>query len=158
MLCLVMLSTGRSAAAQPQTGEPAPHFAITSDSGKHLTPTEFGGKLLILNFWQTDCVPCVKELPSLNKLARAMRSQGLVVAAISGDEDRAKYRNFLRDHHVTLETYRDPSLTISKSFGTSMFPETYIIQDGRILRKVVGAVDWMSDEMVSFARARLSHH
>jgi hypothetical protein len=46
----------------------------------------------------------------------------------------------------------------AKNFGTEMFPETYIIQDGRIIRKVVGAIDWMSADMISFMRARLARY
>ena len=74
--------------------------------------------------------------------------------AVGGDEDAEKYRGFLRDHRIALETYRDPGQRISKSFGTYMFPETYIIQDGRIIRKVVGAVDWMSPDIIAFVRLR----
>lgn len=136
-------------------GDGAPQFAITTDQGKAVTPTAFGGRLLVLNFWETACVPCVKELPSLSDFSRAFRSEGVVVVAVSGDEDEGKYRDFLQEHRVTVQTYRDPSRRISKSFGTFMFPETFVIQDGRIVRKVVGGIDWMSEDMRSFARLRL---
>lgn len=69
-----------------------------------------------------------------------------------------QYRNFLSDHHVVVGTHRDPSRRISKSFGTYMFPETCLIQDGRIVRKVVGGIDWMSDDIASFMRTRLARH
>jgi SAM-dependent methyltransferase len=97
----------------------------------------------------------VQELPSLSDFARKFRSEHVVVVAISGDEDAQKYRRFLRDHRIALETYRDPDRRISKSFGTSMFPETYLIQDGRIIRKVVGPIDWMGSDIVAFVRTRL---
>jgi hypothetical protein len=97
-----------------------------------------------------------EELPSLTGFAHAFRPEGVVVVAIGGDEDGQKYRRFLRDHGVSLETYRDPARRISKSFGTDMFPETYLIQDGRIVRKVVGGIDWMSDDIASFMRVRLT--
>lgn len=142
----------------PKEGNRAPNFSITTDQGKRVTPTAFGGNLLVLNFWETAGVPCVKELPSLSDFARAFRLQGVVVVAIGGDEDPQKYGRFLSDHHVALETYHDPSRRISKSFGTYMYPETYIIQRSRIVRKVVGGIDWMSDDMGSFVRTQLAHH
>ena len=83
-----------------------------------------------------------------------VESEHVVVVAIGGDEDAQKYRRFLQDHRIALETYRDPDRLISKSFGTFMFPETYIIQDGRIIRKVVGAIDWMSNDITAFVRTR----
>jgi peroxiredoxin len=95
-------------------------------------------------------------LPSLSNFARAFRAQGVVAVAVSGDEDPQKYSRFLTDHHVALETYRDPSRQISKSFGTYEFPETYIIQHGQIVRKVVGGINWMSNDTASFIRKRLA--
>src|SRR2546425_1201829 len=66
---LVVLLFGCFAWAQtdhiPKEGDRAPNFSITTDLGKRVTPTAFGGNLLVLNFWETACVPCVKELPSL---------------------------------------------------------------------------------------------
>lgn len=140
----------------PKDGDRAPNFSITTDQGKPVTPTAFGGNLLVLNFWETACVPCAKELPSLSDFAGAFRRQGVVVVAVSGDGDAQKYGRFLNDHRVALETYRDPSRRIGKSFGTYAYPETYIIQHGRIVRKVVGATDWMSTDITSFIRTQLS--
>jgi cytochrome c biogenesis protein CcmG/thiol:disulfide interchange protein DsbE len=141
----------------PKEGDRAPNFSITTDQGKPVTPTAFGGDLLVLNFWETACTPCVKELPSLSDFARAFRAQGVVVVAVGADQDAQKYGRFLSDHGVALETYRDPSRRISESFGTYAFPETFIIQRGRIVRKVVGGTDWMSGDITSFIRTQLSH-
>jgi cytochrome c biogenesis protein CcmG/thiol:disulfide interchange protein DsbE len=159
-MLLVLILAGGFARAQtdgaPQEGDRAPDFSITTDQGKRISPGAFGGSLLVLNFWETSCVPCVKELPSLSDFARKFRSEHVVVVAVGGDEDAGKYRRFLRDHRVVLETYRDPARRISKSFGTYLFPETYIIQDGRIIRKVVGGIDWMSDDITLFVRTRVA--
>jgi cytochrome c biogenesis protein CcmG/thiol:disulfide interchange protein DsbE len=156
----VLLSVCGCAWAQtdraPKEGDRAPGFSITTDQGKRISPGAFGGGLLVLNFWETSCVPCVKEMPSLSDFARKFRSEHVIVVAVGGDEDAQKYRRFLRDRRIVLETYRDPDRRISKSFGTYMFPETYIIQDGRIIRKIVGAIDWMSDDITAFVRTHLA--
>ena len=153
----MLVSVGGFAPAQsdhlPKEGDPAPAFSITTDRGKRISPGVFGGNLLVLNFWETSCVPCVKEMPSLSDFARKFRSEQVVVVAVGGDEDAKKYRRFLRDHRMALETYRDPDRRISRSFGTYMSPETYLIRDGRIIRKVVGAIDWMSTDITAFVRA-----
>jgi len=158
---VLLLSFGSLAPAQTnhetKEGDRAPDFSIRADSGKHIAPTAFGGKLLVVNFWETACVPCVQELPSLTSFARKFKSRGVVVVAISGDEDAQKYRRFLADHHVVLNTYRDSSRKIGQSFGTYEFPETYVIQDGVVVRKVVGGIEWMGDETGSFVRGRLAN-
>jgi peroxiredoxin len=140
----------------PKEGDRAPDFSITTDQGKRISQSAFPGSLLVLNFWETSCVPCVAELPSLSAFARKFRSKHVVVVAISGDDDARKYSRFLHDHKIVLDTYRDPARRISKSFGTFMFPETYIISDGRITRKVVGSIDWMNDDISSFVYERLA--
>jgi peroxiredoxin len=151
-----------SAAAQEseilQKSERTPRFAFKTEHGKRVTPTSFGGKLLVLNFWETACAPCVKELPSLSDFARVFRSKGVVVVAVGGDEDGEKYQGFLTDHHVQLETYRDPTRRISKAFGTDAFPETYLIRKGRIIGKVVGGIDWTGRDISSFVQERLGRN
>ena len=156
VLVLVCGFAGAQTGRFPKEGDRAPNFSITTDQGLRISPERTDGTLLVLNFWETSCVPCVAELPSLSAFARKFRSQHLVVVAISGDEDAQKYRSFLRDHRIALETYRDPARRISESFGTSVFPETYIIQDGRIIRKVVGGIDWMSGDIAAFLRGRMA--
>ncbi|HWB98503.1 MAG TPA: TlpA disulfide reductase family protein [Bryobacteraceae bacterium] len=140
----------------PKEGDRAPDFSITTDQGKRISQSAFPGSLLVLNFWETSCVPCIAELPSLSAFARRFRSKRVVVVAISGDEDPRKYNRFLHDHKIVLDTYRDPARRISKRFGTFMFPETYIISNGRIVRKVVGSIDWMNDDISSFVYKRLA--
>ena len=139
----------------PEVGDRAPNFSITTDHGKRISPDTPGRGVLVLNSWETSCAPCVAELPSLSAFAHKFRSNQVVVVAVSGDEDARKYHRFLRGHGIALETYRDPTRHISQSFGTIQFPDTYIIQDGRIVRKVVGSIDWMNDDMASFVNQLL---
>jgi peroxiredoxin len=156
LLVLVCGFAGAQTDDVPKEGDRAPDFSITTDQGKRISPSALPGSLLVLNFWETSCVPCVAELPSLSAFARKFRSKHVVVVAVSGDEDPRKYSRFLFDHKIVLDTYRDPARRISKSFGTFMFPETYIIQNGRIVRKVVGGIDWMNDDISSLVHKRLA--
>jgi agmatine/peptidylarginine deiminase len=65
------------------------------------------------------------------------------------DEDRAAYEKFLADNRVIFPTYRDASKKTAAVYGTSMFPETYLIdRQGRLARKIVGPQDWQSPEVM----------
>jgi thiol-disulfide isomerase/thioredoxin len=57
-----------------QGGDRAPNFNITTDSGKQITPRDFGGKVLVLNFWASWCGPCVEEAPSLSQFQKMLSS------------------------------------------------------------------------------------
>lgn len=131
-----------------QLGKPAPDFAVT-DSGRTVRLSDFHGRVVVLNFWATWCLPCVEELPSL--LAMQHRLPQITVLAISQDEDPAAYRKFLLDNHVDFLTLRDPSQRVPHLYGTIKIPETYIIdRNGILRRKFVSAQDWTSPEIIDY--------
>src|ERR1700761_6603116 len=76
-------------------GDSAPSFSLTATNGKTITAENFGGKLLVLNFWATWCPPCVEEMPSLNELAQRFEGKGLVVLGVSVDKDENAYKQFI---------------------------------------------------------------
>jgi cytochrome c biogenesis protein CcmG/thiol:disulfide interchange protein DsbE len=129
-------------------GDSAPDFSITADNGRTVTPANFGGKLLVLNFWATWCPPCIEELPSLNEFQQRYAKAGVVVLGISIDTDEKAYRAFLNRAGVTFLTARDPEKKISGDYGTIKVPETYIIDgSGKVVRKIISNTDWMSERM-----------
>jgi thiol-disulfide isomerase/thioredoxin len=136
-------------------GGEAPSFSITTDEGRHITSTSFGGKVLVLNFWATWCAPCVQEIPSLNEFQKEFAKDGVVVVAVSVDKNPQKYRNFLDHVHVSFDTARDPRADLSAEFGTFIYPETYIIKDGRVVRKIPNAENWLSDDMKQYVQSLL---
>ncbi len=136
-------------------GGPAPEFAIKADSGAQITPVSFNGKVLVLNFWATWCAPCIQEIPSLNQFQRRFADSGVKVLAISIDKSEGKYKNFLDHVHVSFDTARDPGMDISTKYGTFQYPETYIIKDGRIMRKFPNAENWLSDDITQYVQSLL---
>jgi cytochrome c biogenesis protein CcmG, thiol:disulfide interchange protein DsbE len=130
-------------------GDTAPDFSITADSGRTITPSTFGGKLLVLNFWATWCQPCIEELPSLNQFQKRFEKSGVVVLGVSVDKDEKAYRDFLARARVSFLTARDPDAKINADYGTLKFPETYIIDGrGKVLRKIISNQDWMSERVI----------
>src|SRR5687767_10016684 len=124
-------------------GDEAPEFTIRADDGRAVSVPNFGGKLLVLNFWATWCPPCVQETPSLSEFARQYASRGVVVLGISVDKDEKAYRAFIDRFRPNFLTTRE--LEIHKDYGTFMYPETYIIDtQGKVLRKYMEPLDWMS--------------
>lgn len=129
-------------------GSPAPEFHV-SDGAQSVDLAKLRGHVVLLNFWQTSCVPCVEELPSLERLQRELPQ--VTVIAISNDEDVAAYQSFLRTYQVSLFTVRDPSSRIPTMYGTVKVPETYVIdRQGIVRRKFVSAQEWTSPEIVDY--------
>jgi peroxiredoxin len=136
-------------------GGEAPPFTITTDQGKQITPQSFGGKLLVLNFWATWCAPCVQEIPSLNQFQQKYAAKGVVVVAISVDKNPNKYKSFLEKIPVSFETARDPDASISAQYGTFQYPETYLIKDGRVVRKYGNWENWTDDNITHYVESLL---
>ena len=109
----------------------------------------------MLNFWATWCVPCVQEIPSLNTFQKRFAKQGVVVVAISVDTDAAKYKRFLSRIPVAFQTARDAKADVSTEYGTFVFPETYIIKDGKVMRKFANAENWTDDDMTQYVQSLL---
>lgn len=134
----------------PHVGSAAKDFSV-QDSDRKVSLEQFKGQVLVLNFWATWCPPCVEELPSLMSLQDRMRERGVVVLGVSIDVDGEAYHRFLKLHSINFLTVRDPDQKVAGMYGTSGWPETYIIdRQGVMRRKFVGPVDWNSPEVIQF--------
>jgi len=149
LLALLAPLPGCDRGARPaQAGKQAPDFTV-SDGTTSVHLASYRGKVVLLNFWWSQCGPCIEELPSLLKLHH--ENPNLVMLAISIDEDPDSYTNFIRRRHVDMITVRDPHQTAAALFHTDMWPETYIIdRKGVIQRKFVGATDWSDPEIRTY--------
>jgi len=139
-------------------GRTAEDFTFDA-GGKPSHLSDLRGKVVVLNFWASWCGPCVEELPALNRLQHYIASRGGVILGVSVDADPAAYEKFIKDQGVVFTTYRDPSQKIEHDYGTSMIPETYIIdRRGRIARKVIGPQQWDSPDLLAYFDAILGQN
>src|SRR3984957_18815486 len=88
-------------------GDEAPNFTVTTSAGDQVTPRNFGGKVLVLNFWASWCAPCVEEAPSLNEFAATFKNSGVVVLGVSVDRKEEAFQNFVKRFGVAFPIARD---------------------------------------------------
>ena len=137
-------------------GDRAPDFSIRADNGKSVTAREYGGKLLLLNFWATWCPPCIEEIPGLNEMARQLGPKGLVILGVSVDKDEAAYKQFLARNPLAYLTARDPEQNINLSYGTVQYPESYLIdRNGKVIEKYISVQPWSSPQMIQHVQSLL---
>jgi len=148
---VIFFSHPRGQYAAPALGEAVPNFTLRDDTGKVVALGEFRGQIVVLNFWATWCPPCLEEMPSLNRLAERYQGKGLQIIGLSVDEDADAYAEFLAKNQISFLTLRDAAHNTSDRYGTFRFPETYIIsREGRLLRKVIGPLDWTSQQEITY--------
>ena len=129
----------------------APELPIFDRAGKKTDLVKGRGKISIVHFWATWCPPCVEEIPALSNFWDKYRSRDDVrLYAISVDKDWKTIEAFMKKNPSAIPLFHDPGATTAKRFGTTQYPETYIINEkGRVLFRVQGAVSWSDPEVRS---------
>jgi thiol-disulfide isomerase/thioredoxin len=133
-----------------EINKPAPDF-IVSDGTRTVHLASYKGQIVLLNFWESHCGPCISELPSLLQFHHDHPE--IPILAISSDTDDGDYKRFITQRHVDLITVRDPEQSAGNKFSITGWPETFIIdRQGRIRRRFIGAEDWSDPEITSFLK------
>jgi len=145
VVCLIVLALLSTCllAAESEPAKAAPNFTLTDvNTGKQVSLSDFKGKVVVIDFWATWCIPCRKALKFYEKLYREKRDEGLVIIAISIDRREKKLRNYVRKHPVSFQVLHDPDKTAMKKFKVFKVPTTYIVdRDGKIQSKYVGILE-----------------
>ena len=122
---------------------PAPAFSLQSRDGKPLDLAAYRGKVVLLNFWATWCPPCREEEPSLRKLAQAMDPGKFQLVAVSVDDGWPVVEKFFGGNPPPYTVALDQGARIATRYGTSKFPESYLIDSSGTLRlKFIGPRNW----------------
>jgi peroxiredoxin len=139
-------------------GTPAPDFRLPSLAGGDVGLASFRGKTVVLNFWATWCPPCVSEMPSLERLHRALGPEGLAVVTVSADEDEAALRRFVSEQKLTLPVLRDAGgRSAASAYRTTGYPETFVIDPaGLVQQHYVGPAEWDTPDALAHFRRLLS--
>jgi len=133
---------------KPEVGYLAPGFTLRNLKGNLEGLDDHSGKVIVINFWATWCVPCVKEMPSFETLYRRYRSQGLTLLAVSLDKGSSSIvQEFVDKHNLSFPVLLDSEGIAEKLYPSFTIPFTFVIdKKGRVAARVDGARDWESSE------------
>lgn len=133
--------------------EPAPDFVLRDASGTAVHLAALRGRPVIVHFWATWCIPCRKELPTIQALARRLANTDCVFLAVAIDTGAADLRAYAADLGFILPVYRAGDGEISDRYWSWGIPATYLIdRDGAIAGRALGPRDWTSDSMLALMR------
>jgi thiol-disulfide isomerase/thioredoxin len=133
------LSLGPALRAADALPAMAPAWSLTDLDGKPVTSAQLKGKVVILDFWATWCVPCRTEIPGYIALQRKYGADGLAIVGVSVDtEGLAVVRKFVKDMGINYTVVMVDD-DILRSFNPAGYPTTYIIdRDGLIRFRKLG--------------------
>ena len=127
----------------------------TAADGSPRSLADYAGRAVVLNLWATWCVPCVREMPSLDDLAKLVAPDGIAVLAISSDHGGAPVvQRFYADHGIgTLPVLLDPMGGVAHALNVRGIPTTLLIDPkGQEVGWLEGAADWSSPDAVTVVR------
>ena len=127
-------------------GRPAPAAEFKDPQGAKASLADFRGAPVLVNLWATWCAPCVKELPTLARLAR--RKAVRVIPVSQDSRDQSGVAAFLDHQKVDLPAYHDPTMSLAGALGPdAVLPSTILYDaDGREVWRYVGDLDWTGPE------------
>ena len=121
------------------TGKDAPSFRGVSLDGKAYNFEELKGRPVLLDFWASWCGPCIRSMPTLEKLHEQYRAQGLVILGIDVGEKRETVEKFLTTRTIPYPVIMGDEAGIPAAYGVSAFPTFVMIgPDGRVAAHQIG--------------------
>lgn len=138
---------------------PAPQTPFADGDGRTVTLADFKGRVVLLNLWATWCAPCVKEMPSLDRLQAALGGEDFAVVALSFDRKGAEVvRPFYATAGLThLAVHLDPKNAMLKALEVRGLPISLLIdRTGAIVGRLEGPAEWDSPEALALIRAAVA--
>jgi thiol-disulfide isomerase/thioredoxin len=138
LLCLALMA---GASTQADTAQ-IPSLRVTTLEGKSFDLAKHRGKWVVVNWWATWCVPCIKELPEISAFVSQHKDTVVAIGLAFEDSDKADIVEFLRKRPTGFPVAQvdpvDPPRDFSAPLG---LPNTYVIApDGRVAREFLGPV------------------
>lgn len=125
----------------PLLGKPAPDFVLPALEGGEVGASDFAGRIYVVNFWASWCVPCRAEAPHLESFYRRWSPRGVGMGGIVYNDSADKATAFREEFGLTFPQAMDPGGRAAIDFGVFGVPETYVVdQRGMVMAKLLGAV------------------
>ena len=139
---------------------PAPQEASVGDvTGGRVRLPDFAGRVVLVNFWATWCAPCIREMPSLDRLQAKLGGEGLTVMAVSQDrKGLEKAAGFYEEAGLEhLGIFLDPKGEFARALGVTGLPTTFLVDtEGRMIGALQGPLEWDEPEAVELIRFYLN--
>ncbi|MGH7102647.1 MAG: TlpA disulfide reductase family protein [Acetobacteraceae bacterium] len=132
-----------------------PAFSFETATGEKRTLADYRGRGVVLNIWATWCVPCVSEMPALDRLSALLAKSSISVLPVSMDvKGLPAVKAFYAAHHIEhLPILLDPEGKIAAAFKVAGIPASFIFdRAGRLVAKSLGAAVWDAPHAVATVR------
>lgn len=145
VVALLAFGLTRDATVLPSAlvGNEAPEFHLETVEGDTVRLEDLRGKVVVLNFWASWCIPCRTEHSVLLRASRAWPAEEVAVVGVVYQDSRPNARRFMERLGGEWPSGLDPASRTAIDYGVYGVPETFFLSaDGRVAKKQVGPVTW----------------
>jgi thiol-disulfide isomerase/thioredoxin len=133
---------------KPWSGGATPPLALSDLQGVKHRLADYRGKVVLINFWATWCVPCREEMPSIERLRASLEGRPFAVLAVNLAEPESRIRKFLEKVPVRFTVLIDQDTSTTRAWQAKVLPATYLVgPDGKIRYRHIGELDWSKPEV-----------
>jgi peroxiredoxin len=120
----------------PEVGKLAPDFTLPTLDGGELSPSQFHGKIVMINFWQSTCSNCREEMPYLQAIYNKWPHDKLEILAINIGEKVAFVQSFVETRGFTFPVLLDSDEAVSDTYQISRFPTTFFVNADGVIKEI----------------------
>lgn len=125
-----------------EEGDPAPDFRLASLDGGEISPGDYAGEVVLIDFWATWCGPCHAQAEILKQLWTDLEGKGVHFLAVSLGESEETVRRFVEDNPYPYPVLIDPADQLSIDLGIYVLPTLMVIdREGRVVFREPGVSD-----------------
>ncbi len=129
------LNTKTTIVVGPEIGNIAPDFTLTTADGKQLTLSQFRGKAVMVNFFDTTCPACEEEMPYIQGVFDTWSRDKLEIIAVTGERAQL-VQSFLDTRGLTFTTLIDTNLVVKNNYSVPSFPTTFFINSDGVIKLI----------------------
>ncbi len=122
---------------------PAKALALSDMSGKKFDLASYRGRVVLVNFWATYCPPCLKEMPSMERLQKRMAGKPFAILSVNVGEQNSDVQAFLKQVPVTFPILMDRDASRLKAWKAFALPSSFVVDaQGRVRYVMFGGTEW----------------
>ena len=156
-MSLFLTSGGHAAGFETRASTPAPEMKARDLKGATKTLADYRGKVVLLNFWASWCPPCLREMPSMERLRLKMAGRPIEIVAVASAEGPDDAKAFLSKMKLGFPVLLDPDGSNTRRWKVFALPTSFLLDaEGRVRYVLTGPTEWDEGEALQVLESLLA--
>lgn len=128
-------------------------FLLTDLKGQSHSLSDYSGKVVLVNFWASWCLPCIKEMPELTQLKKQLTGQPFEILALNAGESKYKVGLFVKQINFDLPVLLDPDSKVFHNWDIKILPTSFLFDgEGHTRYRLRGNPDWNDEQIINLIK------